>query len=333
MKTKVSPALLGGFVLGAIVLAFVALLSFGGMHFFSKPQRFIVFFDESIHGLDLGSPVKLRGVRVGRVVDFQIRYDSAGHGSEVAVVCELSRNMIADTEGSMVNVSDRAVLQGMVDRGLRAQLNVQGLATGMLYVELNFYKAQDYPMISRVHDPKLTLIPAVPSAISEYQASLSEILSGLRKVDFAGISRDARALLADARQQINKVEVKELIAEWTRAAQSVRDLSTSPEIKKVIAGFETATRDLSRVLVRLDSRVEPTGQKIDDTLLETKKAVESFNATAQSLRLFLQANQGISENTQATLQRIGDAADSVQRLADFIERNPGALLSGRKKPE
>ena len=60
MKTKVSPTVVGLFVLGACALAVAALLMFGDVSFFSKPQRFVVYFNESIHGLDLGSPLKLR---------------------------------------------------------------------------------------------------------------------------------------------------------------------------------------------------------------------------------------------------------------------------------
>ena len=114
MKTKISPAVVGLFVLGAMLLVLVALLSFGGVNFFSKPQRFVVYFDESIHGLDLGSPVKLRGVRVGRVVDLNVRYDAASNKSVVAVVCEFSRNMIIDDKGQAIDVSDRSALQAPV---------------------------------------------------------------------------------------------------------------------------------------------------------------------------------------------------------------------------
>eukprot|EP01035_Chromulina_nebulosa_P049747 gene49747-67554_t len=129
MKTKVSPAIVGAFVIGAFALCVIALLSFGGVSFFSKPQRFVVYFNESIHGLDLGSPVKLRGVRVGRVTDLNIRYDATNNRSVVAVVCEFSKDMVTDTKGGLVNVADRAELQTLVDRGLRAQLGVLGLAT------------------------------------------------------------------------------------------------------------------------------------------------------------------------------------------------------------
>src|SRR5690606_36167788 len=145
MKTKVSPAVVGLFVLGALALALVALFSFGGVNFFSKPQRFLIYFDESIHGLDLGSPVKLRGVRVGRVVDLNIRYDAAKNQSVVAVLCELNRNMIMDRRGQQVDVSERTELQAMIDGGLRGQLGIIGLATGLLFVELDFLDPEDYP--------------------------------------------------------------------------------------------------------------------------------------------------------------------------------------------
>ncbi|MEJ1971118.1 MAG: MlaD family protein [Lacunisphaera sp.] len=102
MKTKVSPAVVGMFVLGALALGVIALLSFGGLSLFSKPQRFMVYFDESVHGLDLGSPVKLRGVRVGRVVDLVIHYDDAANHSVVAVTCELNRNVITDAKGTQL---------------------------------------------------------------------------------------------------------------------------------------------------------------------------------------------------------------------------------------
>ena len=131
MKTKVSPAVVGAFVLGAFTLGVLALLFFGGVSFFHKQQRFLVYFDESIQGLNLGSPVKLRGVAVGRVVGLAIRYDPAKNHSVVAVVCEFDRNRITDSKGVMIDVSNRNELQSLVDHGLRAQLGVVGLATGL----------------------------------------------------------------------------------------------------------------------------------------------------------------------------------------------------------
>lgn len=333
MKTKVSPTVIGLFVLGAFVLLLVALLSFGGVSLFSRPQKFTVYFNETIHGLDLGSPVKLRGVRVGRVVDLAVRYDAAGHKSDVAVVCEFNRNVITDRAGVMVDVSDRTVLQDLIDRGLRAQLGVLGLATGMLYVELNFLDPKEFPPRAGQVDDRFAVVPTIPSAISEYQASLSEILSGLRKIDFAGLSREARALLSDARTQVNKVEVKGLIEEWTKAAKTVRSLADAPELRQAIVHMDEAAQEIKRVVRVVEGQVEPTSTRLAEVLGETKRAVESFNAASTTLRKFIAAQQGLGDDAGHAFVKLGEAADAVQRLADFLERNPGALLTGRKKPE
>ena len=110
MKTKLSPAVVGAFVLGAFAIGFITLLALGSLSLFSKPQRFMVYFDESISGLDQGSPVKLRGVRVGHVVDASIRYDRATGKSLAAVLCQLNQGAITDKEGASFDVSDRAAL-------------------------------------------------------------------------------------------------------------------------------------------------------------------------------------------------------------------------------
>ena len=133
MKTKVSPAIVGLFVLGAFALGLIALLSVGSLSLFSKPHRFMVYFDESIHGLDLGSPVKLRGVRVGRVVDLAVHYDDVANRSVVVVTCELSRNVITDEKGAQLKIAEARDIQTMVDHGLRAQLGVLGLALGFVH--------------------------------------------------------------------------------------------------------------------------------------------------------------------------------------------------------
>src|ERR1051325_3053280 len=177
MKTKFNPGVIGAFVIGGFALLVIALLSFGGVSFFTKPQRFVVYFDESIHGLDKGSPVKLRGVRIGRVTSLNIRYDEKTNKSVVAVVCEFSQNIVTDPKGGEFDVSSRAQLQMLVDKGLHAQLGVLGLATGLLFVELDFFDPKEYPVTNPIAEPRYVLVPAVPSAITEIQNSVTDILA------------------------------------------------------------------------------------------------------------------------------------------------------------
>jgi paraquat-inducible protein B len=332
VKTKVSPAVVGLFVLGALVLGLIALFSFGGINFFSRPERFVVYFDESIHGLDLGSPVKLRGVRVGRVVDINLRYVPASNQSVVAVSCELNRNLIADDQGVLIDVTEDGKLQGLVDQGMRAQLGVIGLATGLLYVELDFLDPKAYPAAPRADlVSKYVEMPAVPSAISEFQANLTEILNDIKGIDFAAIALEVQGLLADTRKKINAMDTGALVAEWTAAGASVRTLADSPGLKQALASLGDASRKLDGILA--DYAAEgPKGADLAKTLDDVRATVVAFNGTAATVQAFINAQQTLGDDASQAFVKLGEAAAAVRELADYLERNPGALITGRKQP-
>ncbi|HEU5080135.1 MAG TPA: MlaD family protein [Opitutaceae bacterium] len=332
MKTKVSPSLVGSFVLGALALALIALFAVGGVHFFGKPERFTVFFDESVHGLDLGSPVKLRGVRVGRVVSLNVRYNSKTNLSVVAVTCELSRNVILTEKGDLLEVSDRAELQKLVDRGLRAKLDLLGLATGLLFVQLDFTDPAVYPVPASSPDSKYVVVPAVPSAIAEFQASISEILSNVRRIDFAGLATEVHTLLDETHKQVKGLDLAGLSAEWTKAGASVNTLVNSPEIKQTLTNLNSAIAQLDATLKRVDNQVDPTAKELAATLAEAQKSLRAFNEAAGAAQNFIASQSGLGDEAARALAQMADAAASVQRLADFLERNPNALLTGKKGP-
>lgn len=330
MKTKVSPAVVGVFVLGALLLGLMALLSFGRVHFFSKPPRFVVHFDETIHGLDLGSPVKLRGVRVGRVVQINLLFREEENKSIVVVLCEINRDAIRDDRGQELDISNRARLEELIDRGLRAQLGVLGLATGLLYVELDFVDPAEHPEPEQEMVPvDYALVPAVRSTISEFQANLSEILTSVGSIDFAGLAGEARSLLRDARGKINAFDAAGLSAEWSQAAQSVHQLAGSGEIERTFNNLNLVIEDLQETLARIDAAVEPTGTELASTLQQARTTLATFNQTALTAQQFITAQSGLGADAAAAFRQLSEAARSVARLVDYLERNPNALLTGR----
>lgn len=337
MKTKVSPTVVGLFVLGALLLGAIALFSFGGVNFFSKPERFIVFFDETIHGLDNGSPVKFRGVRIGRVVGLNVRatparasHTTGESGSVVAVVCELSRDVVADGLGKTIDVSDRAELQSLIDSGLRAQLGVIGYATGLLYVELDFYDPATYPATHRagVESPYLEM-PAVPSKSAEFLRSLDEILVNIKGVDFPRLAGEIQALLAETRAQIKAADLATVSKEWAAAGRSVSALADSPELKAVLANAASASARLDRVLSDLEKASGPGAEQFTLALQDARSAMQQLTDTTTVMKRFINAQQYLGDDASKAFSRLGEAAAAVARLADFLERNPNALLSGR----
>jgi paraquat-inducible protein B len=227
MKTKSNPTIVGAFVLGAIILTVIGVITLGAVHLFSKPLRFEANFNESVQGLELGSAVKLRGVRVGRVKEVEVRYDHSTRKSTVAVICELDENRIADSSGNIVKITDTAALEKLVTDGLRAKMRLTGI-TGAQIIELDFYDPKKHPAPPPgIEDKKIAMVPTIPSEFQEFAASASEFMKSLKQVDLSGLKEEA--------------------------------------IK--------------------------------------------------------------------TLQQLGDASASVQRLTDYLERNPNAIITGKKAPK
>ena len=333
MKTKVSPSVVGAFVIGAFALGVIALLTFGGVNFFSKPQRFVVYFDESISGLEAGAPVKLGGLRIGRVVALNIQYDAKTNRSVASVQCELSRQGLVDEHGVPIDVSSRAALEEMIHHGLRAQLNAQSYATGLVFVELDFLDPKLNPAPEQPPNEKLVVVPSVPSPISGFQNSLTEILTNLKKTDFAGLSRGLAEMMADVRKKLDALDLQGAVEQWKKTGAQVEALAANPEFKRTFDNLNATVADLRAAIARVDAQVEPTSKELRDTLAEAKRTIASFNDTATTAQKFINRNSVVGDEFAQTLEHLNDAADSVKRLADFLERNPNALITGKKPPE
>lgn len=331
MKTKVSPTVVGFFVLGAMLIGMIGLFSFGSLSFLRKPQRFMVYFDESVSGLDEGSPVKLRGVRVGRVSQVSLSYNEANNQSVVAVLCELNRAVLSNPNGQAIDVSDRAEIEKLIDGGLRAQLGVIGLATGLLYVELDFKDPAEYPVPHRdLVAVDYAIVPAVPSAISEFQSTFSEILANVKDVDFKALANELQGLLADSRRQINSLDLAKLGSEWTATAKSLRTVTESPAIPAALDNLNGALTDLRTTLRRVDGVVDPTAAELAETLQQARTSLAALDHVAATANQFISAQTGLGAEATAALRQLGEASRSISRLADFLERNPNALLTGRQ---
>jgi paraquat-inducible protein B len=265
------------------------------------------------------------------VVDLSVRYDAAENHSVVAVLCELNRNVITDEHDVALDVTDRAKLQDLIDHGLRAQLGVVGLATGLLFVELDFVNPREFPAVSPdIAGTKYAEVPAVRSAISEYQASFTVILNNLKKVDFAGLAADVKNLLATAQKQLDGADVKGLVGEWKDAGSAVKKLAASPDAQQAFANLNLAVTELRGVLAKLDRQVAPAGENLAATLKEAQAALARFNAAAAAAQQFIEAQGGLGDEAAKTLRQLGDSAAAVQRLADYLERNPSSIITGKK---
>ena len=83
--------LIGAFIVGAVALVIIVFLVFGSGKLFTKTYEYVVYFRGSVNGLDLGAPVKLRGVTVGSVSQIiPLYYPNGDFAVEVKIKTESS---------------------------------------------------------------------------------------------------------------------------------------------------------------------------------------------------------------------------------------------------
>lgn len=330
MKAKPNAALIGMFVTGAAVLGVAAVFYFGGRTWMSETGEFVVYFDESVHGLDVGAPVKFRGVRFGRVKEIAIRHDSARGRSLVPVVCEVDRQIILDAEGNRVDLSDPAVVRDLVDRGLRARLSLVGLS-GLMYIELDYASPSEAAEYGAIPDSGRPAIPSVPSLMVGLTEGVAGVTADLGDVDFAGLARKFEGVLDQVETRLDALDVETLSANLNQAAASIAELAESDDLYQAVRSANAAFSELTSILQRLEEQIDPVSERFMVTADELSTTLNQLGGAVEAIESIISPRTGIGSELATTLDRLGDAARSVQRLADYLERNPNALLSGRRE--
>jgi paraquat-inducible protein B len=200
MIRKVNKTMIGAFVIGALALLLIAVVVFGSGALFRQSDRYVLFFNGSVKGLSVGAPVIFRGVKVGNVDSINLIYDEQSQQVLIPVVIdvELSRVMgIPEAPGY-------PDYHKLIQRGLRAKLEIKSFITGQLMIALDFYPdkpAKFYDIIKRY--PELPALPISPDIfevmdeipIKEITMNLEQAVAGInRLVNSEGIIAMRKAI-------------------------------------------------------------------------------------------------------------------------------------------
>jgi paraquat-inducible protein B len=148
MRRTANKTLIGAFVVGGIILFIIAFVLLGAGSFSGARPSAIAYFEDSVSGLDIGAPVKFRGVTIGKVSQVLLRTANQGAADySVPVVMDFTSNLLT-ARGLDQALLDKRGLRGSIDKGLRAKLQQQSVITGVLYVELDYFPDSAY----RLHD-------------------------------------------------------------------------------------------------------------------------------------------------------------------------------------
>ncbi len=331
MKRRLNPVVVGAFVLGGLALAAAALLSFGARHLFSEPYRFVVLIDNnSVSGLDVGSAVKLSGVRIGRVESVTAHFNREIDKIAVRVECDFyedaARALLDDKTKSPAELMRELILGG-----LHAKLNFSGI-TGILYMDLEIDNpAETGPTeVAYENSTGYPIVPMAPSLLAEFTDAFSAIASGLAQVDYPGLSTELHTVLQNLNRSLAGLDLGQTAGRVEAAAGAVQNLAENPELRAAFSSLDDNLHQL-RTLLATWNRASPDLRdnltKAIDAATHALAGVERLTGSGAAL---LEERRELPDDLASTLASLQRAADAVERLADYLERNPGALLRGRE---
>jgi paraquat-inducible protein B len=327
MSKQASKTLIGAFVLGALVLVVAAVVVFGSGKFFRKVNKDVMFFEGSVKGLQIGAPVMFRGVQIGHVTDVVLELNAKELTAYIPVYTEIYPQKIVPLGGD--HVYDQRYLQALIEKGLRAQLQLQSFVTGQLMVNLDFYPNTPIRLVGL--EKKYPEIPTVPSSLEQLtkrleQLPLKEIADRLNET-LAGInrlvnSRELQTSIASLDQLLKNTDalVKNLNAEVGPLASDIK--GTTDAARSAFAQAERTLRFDEGAPGQIASGIKETLSAAQATLKETNTAVENINGIAVQ-------NANLGYEISRTLDQISELSRSIRVLADYLERHPEALLRGK----
>lgn len=274
------------------------------------------FTDESVQGLDIGAPVRYRGVAVGRVTE--IGLVGVAYRDQASLTAQ-DRQLVLVRFGLNQAVMDTSPgLEAMIRAGLRARIAPQGI-TGVNYVELDIADPARFPAPSPSWQPATPLVPSMPSTVAQVRSAAETLVARLSEVpleriandlagflealnhqttngDLAQTLREASATMAALRRQVDGADLPGLVAELRGIAGSARDVVNGGELRAALGGISGAAEDLRRTTQRLPQTIEALERTLratrgttTDVQAELIPILNDLRATAASLRATMDA--------------------------------------------
>lgn len=197
---------IGLFILVSLITLVILVLLFHSNKLFKHKVMIETYFNESVQGLSIGSPVKYRGIKIGYVkkIDFT---GSVYHLTPQSSVGRYIYVLMVIDEGFLTRLSQnklKHVLHKAVTTGLRVKLALQDLS-GNAYLEMNFVDPKQNPALPIKWTPENPTIPSMPSVFAEFADNVQNILQNLKDVDFQKLFKNMQELSSSTKTTVKHV--------------------------------------------------------------------------------------------------------------------------------
>lgn len=342
MAKNANPTLVGSFVVGATVLTLGGILAFGSGDFLEEESMFIAYFDSSVDGLDVGAPIKYRGVEVGTVTRIHAVWDPAVDTIKIPVELTFTGDSVEKDEGEFAELTPEDSMARLIDLGLRATLQKGSFVTGKLFVGMDFHAGSP----AHYHDDGHTPYPEIPTM----EGGLERLFKDIEQLPIGELVEDLAATVAELRAMVAAPELKEVIPNLNRLVTDMDAMVKSTDARlATLADAAGVTLDDTRSLLKtVESEVEPLSQSTQVTMADIRTLVTDVDAQVQPLSRSLDETLAsirvvmgrIDDATggdytlrfqlRDLLEEAAQAMRNIQALSTYLQQRPEALLTGKK---
>ncbi len=220
---------------------------------------YVMFFNGSVRGLQIGAPVEFRGIKIGRVTDINIVEDADSLEIYIPVTVEIEPERVSSLNGQHTDKSAEEIIAYLVERGLKAQLQTGSLLTGQLYVDMEFHPAIETRLsgINYTH-PEL---PTIPTTFDEIEESVKQLVAEVKKLPIDDIAQIILQTTQGLNRLVNDPELRNVAlsadATLLQAERTLAEMqATMSTIDEVVAPDSALQYDLANMVVEIKSAAQ-----------------------------------------------------------------------------
>ena len=329
MNKKISPAMIGAFVLGAVALIVIAILVFGSGRLFRQTREFVLYFDNSVNGLRVGAPVKFKGVEIGSVKDIRLQLEEGGEVNKIPVIIEIDLKKLTSRGATTAPAVDReAFNEFIVDYGLRGQLEMESLVTGLLYVALDFFPGTPINLVQQANaDNKYPEIPTLPTALEQAKGAVTRVISKLDEIDFKELNANLQATLKGVNRTVNSPEIESVLRSLARVMPKVDEAVVN--IRNLAGTLDDKVKILADDLQQTSGDARVALKQAADALKQTQETMKRAEGAVVNIETLSDRDSPVNYELVKGLRDVSSAARSLRALTDYLERNPRAPIFGK----
>ncbi|MCF8127716.1 MAG: MlaD family protein [Deltaproteobacteria bacterium] len=323
MASKKAKFTVGLFVAGGLCISVLAIVWLGMARYFEKGKFYVTYFNESVQGLKKDSPVKYRGVSIGRVESIGVAPDS----KLIQVILKIESGQ-------------------KLDHSIVAQLKNVGI-TGSMLVELDRKKKgekEQSPVLS--FPSEYPIVASKPSEINRLLSGLDDVLKHFQSIDLKGISDKLKLTLDNANLMMADADIKGISTKLQSSLTRAEHILKNRKWESILASVDHAAKSLDelmakagsslaqvdRTLVRMEGFVARNEEPVAEAVMDLKKAMVNANKLLEKGAAFIGNTDDALNRLKAQLlvsaQNLELATEHLNRFLETLSDSPSQLLFG-----